>query len=236
MASLPEQQVEVRVVCNGQELKVRGSKFLNEPPNARIKSSESLEKTIETFVTQYSGTTNQFSIVHCYGSVCTPPDLWIVTPRRDKLLASTNIKGRSKSTDTSYLDAILREFEEESGSTIDPSLFHEETPTKFCLNVDASAKAVLDANFQSVKPATEIYEWIWVSPSSSQAGLPCPGTVVKASDVKQTAVTQAVIKAKTSFNSAKQSTQVGTSRKTTIHRKKSKRSKKRGTLKRGGRR
>jgi len=97
----------------------------------------------------------------------------------------------------------------------------------FCLNIDTSAKAILDKNFELLKPATEIYEWKWVSSSSSQAGLPCGGDVVMPEHISQSPVTQAVIKAKATLkkNGGK-----------TMRQKKSKHSKKRGTLKRGNRR
>lgn len=199
-SNLPITRVDVRVVCGNQELTVSGSKYLNEPPTPqepmRFKSTDDLEKTVETFMNKYKGTPNQFSIVPCYGSTCIPSEKWIVTPRKPSRLRLNSVGGENKQNEA-YLDAAVREFEEETGSSIPKRFFQLESPTKFCLNLDPSAKTALDTNFQNVKPATETYGWNWSSSSSSQVPRPCPSTAdadtVKASDITPTAVTLAVL-------------------------------------------
>lgn len=188
--TLSPQTVSVRIVCGSEELKVTGSRFLSEDPaRRRIQSMDDIDKTIETYINKYQGTGTQFSLTE--GDPSRGAAKWIVTPRYNSLAASTDVKGMSKSKDTSYLNAVIREFQEEIGSDIPSSYFYQETPTTFCLNIDPAGKNILEKNYKDLKPATEIWSINWV-PSTKV----CSGTKVPASAITQADITKRVIAAK----------------------------------------
>jgi hypothetical protein len=186
--------ISVRIVCGADELKVIGSYYLKEPiGDRRIISTDNLDDTLDRFLRRYSGTTTQFSITPGDPSKGLPLVQWIITPRGGQLAKQTDVKGYSKSTDPTYLTTIRREFQEETGSDIPEAYFHQDPadPFKFCLNIHPDGKAILDKNYEAIKPATETWGWKWV-PSAG----PCAGTVVPASDITQTPITTAVVAAK----------------------------------------
>lgn len=266
--------VTLDILCGSEELHVSGSYYLLEGENSREFSGDDLQTTVDRYVKLYRGTTNQFSINECYKNVCNPDQRWIITPRKSPLGKLTPVKGNSKEIDTSYTQSIVREFEEETGSRIDPSFFHVDpaNDTSFCLNIHPSAKNVLNTNFEKVKPATETYSWQWVPTTKT-----CAGKVVMPSDITETEITKAVVISKQKIPLVSARTQVAKlpdplegetkeayiarmkvenpktspivvintylaferkkkGAKRTIRQKKSRHSKKRGTLKRGVRR
>jgi hypothetical protein len=192
MAALLKKNVSVRVVCGTKELKVTGSYYLtDDPATMRISSTDNLDDTLKRFVTLYKNTSTQFSITPGDPSRGVPPAKWIVVPRGGPLGKKTDIKGNSNSTDPTYLAAVRREFQEETGSDIPESYFYQDPAavdkTAFCLNIEPAGMAILDANYAIVKPATEIWEWEWVASTGS-----CPGALVPASDITLTDIAQRV--------------------------------------------
>lgn len=189
MAALPVVNVSVRVVCGNDELKVSGSRFLNEAPGSRrIYSTDNLDDTLRRFLTLYQGTRTQFSLTP--GDPARGPTQWVVTPRSGPLPSLTDIKGNSKPTDVSYVAAIRREFQEETGSDIPERYFLQDpaNPSVFCLNIDPAGKSILDANFQALKPATETWQWVWQASTG-----PCAGLLVPVGAITRTNITNRVV-------------------------------------------
>lgn len=197
MAGAGQPRVSVRVVSGNLELFVRGSRYTTEPPT-RIQSTVDLAQTLQAHVGNAIANGQQFSLTP--GDPARGPAQWVVTPRGAGQGSGTTVGGQSRPGETP-LAAAMREFEEETGSTLAPGFFTpQQDPNEFLVRVvdDDAARNRFIANWNDLQPATETWQMQWGPPTKRVPTL--GGQRVTLADIRPAAITQLVLAEKARLN------------------------------------
>ena len=237
------------ISTDGRMLKGQNTTYIREPPHMATVRSTKVDKH-DAMSEFYEAIQNEeealgTGVSSIYGSVSrstTPGYKWSAILRK---VNTANpmfrpLTGVIEAGETP-IQAAVREFGEELGSTIAPGFFIQSPtdPNTFIVNVAADAKDTILSNHSDLDPFTELVNVNWAR-NTDNISVPAGSPTVTVRDISKHPDADASKNIHATFRKLKQvSKSVAESvldGGKTIRRKKLKRSKRKGTSKRGGRR